>query len=78
MTLAALFGQAVGLDLIFLIAGLFVLAPGLLRFWLLQIPEQQRAREKPNLKQKPPEANANFSANLLLVVSLVSGYCSIQ
>ena len=38
MAFAALFGEAIGLGNVFLIVGLFVLASGLLGFWLLKEP----------------------------------------
>jgi MFS transporter, DHA3 family, macrolide efflux protein len=39
MSLAALFGEAIGLAVVFLIVGTFVLTSGLLGFWLLRTPE---------------------------------------
>lgn len=43
MALASLFGDVMGLGVIFLIVGLFVLGSGLLGFWLLRVPEQALA-----------------------------------
>ncbi len=40
MSLAALFGDAVGLGVVFLVVGLCVIGSGVLGFWLLRRPEQ--------------------------------------
>jgi hypothetical protein len=46
MSLAALFGEAIGLAVVFLFVGSFVLASGLLGFWLLRLPEDERVGEE--------------------------------
>jgi MFS family permease len=41
MSLAAIFREAMGLEVVFLVVGSFVLAAGLQGFWLLRLPEER-------------------------------------